>query len=381
LSAFANINPDAAPVAYFPATVEPIFLADWVDTDPPPRDWQVDGLVSRGVVTSLYGHGGSGKTMLAMDLMVETTAAIHYPYREWLGRAVKPGMTLGVFAEDDTHECVRRIKRMCEAKGLNLADHTASLQLVSLVGEDATLVTFPTEDREALTTPLFRRLEELIEEHFPSLLVLDYAAALFGGNELNRAQVAAFMRVLNSLAQRFDMAVLLLGHPSMEGLKNGRGFSGSTAWHNQSRAFLHLETVDEDADAEALPKVRVSVRKNNYGRSGDQITMTFDGSRFIVVDCPQGKKAKQGPRLTAAQSICLNALNKALDEAGEASPGGPIPNGVRVVLVDTWRRYAYAMGVSGSDDEASRRRAFFDTRQALQKKGLVQLMESFAWVA
>ncbi|MHC3128234.1 hypothetical protein OB03_13545, partial [Brevundimonas sp. GN22] len=66
-----------------------------------------------------------------------------------------------------------------------------------------------------------------VNEVGANLLVLDYAAAIFGGNELDRAQVSEFMRLLNAVAKENDIAILLLGHPSMEGMKGGRGTSGS----------------------------------------------------------------------------------------------------------------------------------------------------------
>lgn len=377
----ALVHPIQPESAIWPATVQPIYLVDWADKDPPDRRWHVEGLVSIGAVTSLYGHGGSGKSMLALELMVETAAASHFPGRKWLGRDVAFGVTLGLFAEDDAEECVRRVKRICRAKGLNVADHAASLQIVSLLGEDATLVEFPPDDREAFTTPLFRRLEELVAEHFPSVLVLDYAAAMFGGSEMSRAQVGAFMRVLNGFAVKHKLAILLLGHPSMEGLKNGRGFSGSTAWHNNARCFLHLETVEGEEAEDGRSRSTVSVRKNNYGRSGDVFKLAFDGATFELIEEARATgPVKRQPRISPAQKIALQALKRALDEGGEPSPGGPLPTGIRVVKIDLWREYSYSAGVSGSDDKDSRRRAFFDSRKSLQAKGLVGLHEPFAWL-
>lgn len=370
-----GVDPTTLP---FPHCLQPVFLAEWVDTDPPPRVWQVDGLIARGAVTSLYGHGGAGKSMLAIDLMLEVARK-----GQWLGRDVQRGMTLGIFAEDDQHELVRRTKRMAAAKNMDLLQYASAIQLVSLVGEDSTLIEFPPDDRIPYKTPLFERLEELIEEHFPKLLVLDYAAALFGGNEVSRAQVGAFMRELNGLAMKRDLAIILLGHPSAEGLKNGRGFSGSTAWHNQARAFLHLETLEDQSDPEGRTLCTVSVRKNNYGRSGDVIKMAFDGTSFEVLEQSKpGPKVAKGPRLTNAQRVCLKALQRAIDDDGQPSPGGSVPNSVRVVAkIDLWREYAYSAGVSASNEESSRRRAFYDCRLALQNKGLVGLLDPYAWLA
>ena len=63
------------------------------------------------------------------------------------------------------------------------------------------------------------------------------------------------------------------------------------------------------------------------------------------VDVPEpaekpSRAAKPRPLPKAAQ-IALRALRKAIDEAGEQAPASnTIPRSVRVVTVETWRRYA-----------------------------------------
>ncbi|MFI4973927.1 MAG: AAA family ATPase [Caulobacterales bacterium] len=360
--------------------LDPIDLTEWIEADPPPRRWAVDGMIATGAVTSLYGHGGAGKTLLALNAMIVSAASATRDDQLWLGRKVAPGVSVALLAEDDAHECVRRVKRICRARGLNVADVAAGVQIVSLIGEDATLAGFFPGGAEIYFTPLWHRLEATLKDQFASLLILDFAAAVYGGDELRRDQVAAFMRALNGLAQRHDIAVLLLGHPSAEGMRNGRGHSGSTGWHNHTRAFLHLEVLDEVADDERS-RLTLTIRKNNYGRSGDVLKLAFDGTLFEVLEEDRATRAARGPKLSAKQRVCLSALKKAVDEAGEPSPGGPIPNSVRCVRTDLWRRYAYAAGVSDSENEDSRRRAFYDTRIPLQSKGLVGVSEPYAWLA
>lgn len=349
MNAPALISPDAP---MWPANVQPIYLVDWAEKDPPPREWLVDGLVAIGSVTSLYGHGGSGKSMLALDLMVETAVAIQRPNRAWLGRRVEYGIALGLFAEDDEHECVRRLKRNCQRKSLNLGDHASSLQIVSLVGEDSTLFEFRMEDREAFPTPLFRRLEELVIEHFPRLLVLDYAAALFGGNELSRIEVGAFLRALNGFAARHKLAILLLGHPSAEGLKNGRGFSGSTAWHNNARCFLHLEALDPE-EGDELMRSTVSVRKNNYHRSGDVFRLAFDGSAFDLLEETRAGSTTKKRKLTPRQELVLRAIGLCIDagqcEVVPAVPG--VPSGTLGVRREPLKRRVIEIGYSDRDEK------------------------------
>jgi RecA-family ATPase len=305
--------------------VEFLDLAAWGDRDPPARAWLVPWLIPDGCVTSLYGDGGSGKTMLALDLMVAMASARS---ADWLGETTQGLRSVGLFAEDDGDELIRRLRRICDAKGLSFCKIAPFISALPGVGLDTTLAYYA-DTGELVLTPLMGTLLAKVHEERASLLVIDYAAAVFGGNELDRLQVSDFMRKLNGCAREANVAILLLGHPSMDGMRGGRGTSGSTAWRNQARSFLHL-TVDEiqnDPDGRALLTLKHT--KSNYGRSGRTFSLASDGSRFEVrerVDTDQPKA--KGPRLSSGQNVALQALAKAINDDGVASPGGAIPTGV-----------------------------------------------------
>src|ERR1043165_339199 len=69
----------------------------------PERVWAVPGWVPYGVATALYGPGGTGKSLLAMQLMTATALG-----RSWLGVPVAPVRSIGLFCEDDLDELQRR---------------------------------------------------------------------------------------------------------------------------------------------------------------------------------------------------------------------------------------------------------------------------------
>lgn len=377
-------------VAHFPAASAPpvaastanlafpfIDLESWADRDPPDRAFLVPGLIPNGCVTSLYGDGGSGKTLIALWLMV--AAASRYSLG-WMGERVLGFKSVGLFAEDDGDEIVRRLHRICSGMGVDYRSVAPNIHALPGVGMD-TVVAGYAETGDLVITPLMEALIARVRDKGASLLVLDYAAAIFGGNELDRWQVSEFMRKLNGIARDNDIAILLLGHPSMEGMKGGRGTSGSTAWRNQARSFLHL-TVDEDQnDPEGRRLLTLSHTKSNYSAWGKVFRLASDGGRFDILETEQaGHKKPKGPRMSTSQKVALKALQKAIAEAGQSSPGGPIPSSARVVQIGLWREYAYSMGVSQSDSGEARKKAFSRASQELTAKGVIGVNDPLVWV-
>lgn len=354
-----------------------IDLAAWIDRDLPERQFLVPGLIPGGCVTSLYGDGGSGKTLIALWLMV--AMASRYGAK-WLDEKPLGFKSVGLFAEDDEAELVRRLVRICEGLGLDFAKVAPNITPVAGVGLD-TIVAYFADTGDLVITPLMEDLLARVKREGASLLVLDYAASVFGGNEIDRWQVSTFMRRLNAIARDNDIAILLLGHPSVDGMKGGRGTSGSTAWRNQSRSFLHLTVDETQDDAEGRRLLTLSHSKANYGPCGRTFKLASDGGRFEILETQQpGTKKPKGPRLSSSQQVALKALNKAISESGSPSPGGPVPNGSSVVSITLWREYAYSMGVSPSDTPEARKRAFRRAVQDLTAKGAVGVAEPYAWV-
>ena len=240
-----------------------------------PRRWLVEGLVPSNTVTLLSGDGGTGKSLLALQLAVATGTA-----GGWLGRKIDtPGPALFLSAEDDDDEIHRRMKDVSAAGGVPWA-HLDEVHLLSLAGKEALLATLQ-QGGKLQETDLFKSLDQAIAAHAPALVVLDTLADLFPGNENDRAQARQFVGMLRGLAIRHECAVILLSHPSLTGLNSGTGTSGSTGWNNSVRSRLYLERVKEDG-FEADPDARVlRGMKANYGRIGDEIALRWESGVFV----------------------------------------------------------------------------------------------------
>ncbi|HET7409822.1 MAG TPA: AAA family ATPase [Paracoccaceae bacterium] len=276
LSAYANEFIDQQP-----DRASRFFSASELDGKPvPPREWLVPDLIPSSTVTLLSGDGGTGKSLIALQLAVSIAAA-----RNWLGHHVNSGQVMYLSAEDDKDELHRRLNDISRAEGIPLAD-LERLSVRSLAGEDALLATVMQNTNVLVATGLMKELSEYAQSVEPSLIVLDTLADLFAGNENDRAQARQFIGLMRGLAIANRCAVVVLSHPSLSGLNSGSGTSGSTAWNNSVRSRLYLERV-LDEGYEPNPDARVlTTKKSNYSRVGGEIAVTWRDGVFVA-DAPE----------------------------------------------------------------------------------------------
>jgi RecA-family ATPase len=254
----------------------PLRAASLAGKSAPPRSWQVRGMIPSRTVTMLGGDGGLGKSTLAEQLAVATVADV-----PWLGISTQPGPVLYASAEDDLDELHRRLEVIAASYDVSLAA-LMELHLLSLAGFDAVLAA-PDRSGQMAATQLWLSLGYMVQQFKPRLLILDTCADVFGGNEIDRRQVRQFIGLLRGLAIKHDLAVLLLSHPSLTGLSNGTGTSGSTAWNNSVRSRLYLDSVRSEDGREIDRDLRVlSVKKSNYGPTGAEIRLRWLDGVFIL---------------------------------------------------------------------------------------------------
>lgn len=268
------------------------------------RDWIVSDWLPSGHVTANYGDGGTGKTLLAQQLM--TSCAIGAP---WCGLAVMRCKSFGVFCEDDEAELQRRQAKINHHLGIRFAD-LSEARWVSRVGQDNALVTF-TPDGRMHVAPLFNEIMCAAKDFSARLVVLDTAADLFAGNENDRHQVRQFIGLLNRLALEIDGAVLLNAHPSRDGLRTGNLDGGSTAWNNSVRARWSLARPQGDEEAQPDTNERILIRrKANYASTGDMIRLRWVNGILVPV-------TEQGVVVGGSRQVCEEVFLTLLDRCTE----------------------------------------------------------------
>jgi RecA-family ATPase len=257
-----------------------INVAAWQDQKVPVREWVVPNRIPARNVTSLYGEGAVGKTILALQLSVAIVLGM-----DWLNTMPQAGPVLGVFCEDDTDELHRRLDLILHHyAGASYAD-LKDFHPLDMTNEDP-LLAVPDRNGLIKPTPLFDRLHEAAFDIKPRLIVLDTAADVFGGDENDRTQVRQFIGILRRLAITAETSVLLTAHPSLTGIANRSGLSGSTMWNNGPRSRLYFKFVKSDNEDEEPtdPDLRqLEVMKANYGPVGETINLRWNNGLFLPV--------------------------------------------------------------------------------------------------
>ncbi len=276
----------------------------------PAREWMVPALIPHRTVSLLGGDGGTGKSLLALQLAVAAATGI-----DWIGHTVqRPGPVVYISAEDERDELHRRMASVTEAFGISFSD-LPDLLFRSLAGEGAILADLDRRSGKMRRTNIFKKLETAISSASPGLVVLDTLADLHSGDQNDQSHARQFITLLRGLCVRYNCTVLLLAHPSLSGITSGTGTGGSMAWNNSVRSRLYLRRVKEngcesDADARILETM-----KSNYGRIGGQITLRWRNGVFDAVS-----EDDEAELQVKAEMAFLRLLDEATEAGQRVSP-------------------------------------------------------------
>ncbi|MBP0579000.1 AAA family ATPase [Labrys sp. LIt4] len=333
-----------------------VFPSSWDDMPVPEREWWLPDLIPSRTVTLLSGDGGVGKSLLALQLGAASAMGMGTA-----GLTPSSGRVLYLGAEDEADEFHRRLVDICRGAGRTLADLGDRFGLLPMAGRDAILTQQPPGSSKQLPTEVWNNVLKRAAQIVPDILILDTSADLFGGNEIDRAQVRQFVGMLRGFAQDYDCAVLLLSHPSVAGMQSGSGLSGSTAWNNSVRSRLYLDFAPaEDGGEPDRCARRLSTKKSNYGAPEGTISLRWDAGRFV----PDDGSAPAGAALVEkhAEEVFLSVLEKMTRQGQSLSPK-PSPS------------YAPRMISKHPDAKGLNQKRLVAVMQRLLDGGAIQIIE------
>jgi RecA-family ATPase len=216
-----------------PPSIAPIDFTALPDAQPPPRHFLIEDWLPALTLSSLYGPGGIGKTLLAQQIAtcLATGTSI-------FGLKIQQTSVLALFSEDDNEELQRRQWYINQHYGIVNKD-LKDLHIEGRSGATNDIVQFPGGRPEI--EPLFESIVAKAKSYCAGLIILDNRAQMILGNENDRMVATYGANVLARIGREANAAVLLLGHVAKP---EGSEYSGSTAWDAVTRSRWWLRRAD-----------------------------------------------------------------------------------------------------------------------------------------
>ena len=323
--------------------------------------WVVRKWLPEASIIQLFGDPSSGKSFLAIDWCCCVATG-----KDWNGNRVKQSAVLYIAGEGH-HGLKRRFAAWQEMHGTLPESLYVSRRAVVLDAQGATAV--------------FQAVKDIPE--VPGLIVIDTMATVLFGDENKGQDVNTFINILKHLIAGTGACCLVVHHSGHGDKSRGRGWSGLPGAIDGGFKMVK----DEDLCGE------LTITKDP--KDGARPTaLTFE---LEIVDLPDawidpdepdepvtscvfrvtGEAEQNGTKpkkLSAAQTIALRAMEKAMTEHGGTF------NGQFGVHVEDWRKAAYSGGIAEGEVSA-KKVAFQRARKSLLSGGHVLCADDIYWFA
>jgi RecA-family ATPase len=253
-------------------------MSKWDSEPVPARKWAIPDRVPLNQAGLFSGEGGTGKSIIEL-----TKNVAHVLGKDWLGSLPEIGPAFYLGAEDDADELHIRLAAIAAHYGATFKELIeGGLHVLCLLGQDATLCAADGKSGKVETTALYKQIYEAAGDIKPKNISIDTLSRAFAGNEIDRVQVYGFANHMQALAKVAGGSVTVLSHPSLHGIQNGSGISGSTAWHGAFRFRQYLKGVKQEGGEQPDNDLReLEFKKNQYGPIAETIVLRYQRGLFL----------------------------------------------------------------------------------------------------
>ncbi|CAG0999244.1 Regulatory protein RepA [Burkholderiales bacterium] len=312
-----------------------------------------------GYGTLLAGHGGAGKSGIALQLAA--AIALGAP---WCGIPTERRRVLYLSCEDRRDVLHWRLARIARHTGCDFADLAGWLHLLDLVGTDTVVY------RSGGLTGAFGALDDMMRCTGAEVVFVDGASDTFAGSEISRAEVKGYVNALLGLIPQTG-AVLLVAHVDKATARSGttsEGYSGSTAWHNAVRSRLYLRPETAGDESEALTSALVlECQKSNLARAGASIRFAWNEDAHLFLGSPVAQMC--GIERKARDEIERQAILLALRGCGDEITVPSAATGPRTALHVLAQRPEFPSALRSG---APGKRRFWAHLEAMRQMRLVE---------
>jgi len=278
------------------------------------RPWLSPGFLLRRSLTMVSAAGSAGKTNYAM------LTAIHAATGSPMGRDqfVKPSKVIYYGGEDDISEFSRRLAAHCQKENLDFNEiksqimlcDSSILKLVMSEQSDSDPLSPVTPIRSdfmymegknpVINTVAVDWLVETAKSEEVGLLILDPLVELHSLEENSTAHMRMVMSLLRDIAQRANIAVMVMHHTSKGSSGNADSARGSSAISNAVRIHRDIWVMkSEECDLYGLPPgsendyivvadVKANLAKKGVNQILHRASVTLDNGDVVGILAPIG---------------------------------------------------------------------------------------------
>lgn len=343
-------------------------LVYWEDIQPSlAADDFIEGLLIKSAMSVIYGPSNCGKTFWTSDLAMHVATG-----RRWQGRDIEPGGVI-YCALEGGHGIRNRVAAWRKHYGLDGVEVPFAIIPVTLNLLD------PDADAQ--------RVVEAIEEakrHFGFPVVWTImdtlSRAMAGGNENSPEDMGALVTNGTLIQQATGSHLSWIHHSGKDQAQGARG-------HSLLRAATDTEIEISRPDKDSPSTAKVTKQREleiegewTFSLKGVELGHNRRGKAVtscVVVDADKGAN-DPAANLSPSGRAGLTALHEALITGGKPPASRDIPEGVKVVTLEAWRREFYARSHLDSPD--AKRQAFHRAIKDLRASGSVAVMHEQAWL-
>jgi KaiC/GvpD/RAD55 family RecA-like ATPase len=358
-----------------------VLAIEWAEEIEPHLNslWLIKKTLPQQGLALIYGHPGSGKSFLAVDVAMHVALG-----RDWNGLRTRRGVVVYVAAEGQQglRNRIVAFKR-----------HHALTGAIPLA-----LITTPVDlydsapDREALCNAVTKAAERYGAA--PALIVIDTLSKTIGAGKENTDDLAVYVANCGLLAARFACCVLPVHHrpkdaestePRGHGsLKGGVDTVILVEAGKTKRARITKQKDEEERDLLMFNLQPIELGTDD---DGDQVTSCVIVPTFVATDEGVSPFDRKVAKLSAGPSLVYGQLAELLEQSEAAIPTA-IPDEEinrgrvgKVALLDDWRDKSISAG--GTDRDMSRdtgKKTFNRALMKLRNDGIVRVWEQWAWI-
>jgi hypothetical protein len=329
------------------------------------RHYLIKNIIPREGLVVIWGEPKCGKSFWTFDAAMHVALSWHYR-----GHPVQQGLVVYIACEGERGLGARTeaFRRRWLAEDHDAVPFHLITTRLDLVG-----------DVEHLISDIRAQLGEKI----PVLVIIDTLNRSIRGSESDDEDMGAYVKAMDTIRETFHCAVAVIHHCGVEG-KRPRGHTSLTGAVDAQIAIkrddtgLITATVEYMKDGPEGKEItsRLEVVEVGTDEDGEAITSC------VIVPADHERRATDRVKVTGQAKIALELLRRAIDAAGEPSPGGRhYPTGqIRVVPESLWEAYCKTGSITASDSPDTARKAFRRAAEKLQEFGIVQVWGGFVWI-